>query len=220
MLYLTSASEKSVFVELWEYFRDKYFSNDLPYLDNFTVRGNQVLFYKLIIIGMCLGLIVAAFCNIYNKRYVGNFVRKVIKEGCLGPDSAKTLSEIGHTKMIGIYGLIRSGGSLSRWIRCAEEDEFVSEVERKRKEFEENNIGKKKKFIEPKFKRDVKTMHFYLPEERRIAAELRFDTKGANMRGAILVTLLSITMCLVLCYMLSDTIKLFDNFISMMNGNS
>ena len=66
MLYLTPASEMSVFEELWQYFVDKYFSTELPYLENFTVRSNQVMFYKMIIIGLSIGLIVAAFCNLFN----------------------------------------------------------------------------------------------------------------------------------------------------------
>ena len=101
MLYLTPASEMSVFEELWQYFVDKYFSTELPYLENFTVRSNQVMFYKMIIIGLSIGLIVAAFCNLFNKRYVGNFVRKMIREGCLDKDNAKTLEELGYQKSFG-----------------------------------------------------------------------------------------------------------------------
>lgn len=218
MLYLTNASEESVFEELWKYFVEKYFSNDLTYLENFSVRANDFLFYKLIIIGLCLGLIAASVCNLYNKRFVGDFVRRIIREGSLDKDNAKTLEELGYLNKPTIGWLIKSGGSLSRWVRCAEEDEFLASVEAKRLEFEEKHKDdpKKPSFKEPQFKRDVKTMHFYLPEEKRIAAEIRFDPKGANLGGVILVSVLSIALCLVLCYMLSDIIKLFDNFISVM----
>lgn len=221
MLYLTLASEKSVFEELWEYFVDKYFSTELPYLENFTVRSNQVMFYKLIIIGLSIGLVVAALCNLYNKRYVGDFVRKVIKEGCIDGENAKTLAELGYQKSVGVWWVIRSGGSLTRWIRCVEEDKFLADLKEKRKAFDEKHLTDKKKpkFKESQFKRDLKTMHFYLPEEKKYAAEIKFDAKGANIGGVILVAIASIAFCLILCYMLSDIIKLFDNFISAMNNN-
>ena len=117
MFNLMKSGEMTLAEELWLYFESKYFSSDLPYLDNFSMRNSEVIFCKLIIIGISIGIIIAAICNIYNKRYVGNFVRKLIKEECLSRDSAKTLSELGYGKSIGIKSVIKSGGSLSRWVR-------------------------------------------------------------------------------------------------------
>ena len=221
MLYLTPASEMSAFEELWLYFVDKYFSNDLPYLENFTIKGNQFLFYKLIIIGLCVGIIIASLCNLFNKRYVGDFVRKLLSEGCTDQGSAKTLDELGYNKKLGIYWVIRTGGSLTGWVRCVEEDEFVAELEKRREEFNETHASDKKKpkFKEPTFKRDLKTMHFYLPEEKKISAEIKFDPKGATWGGVLLVTVVSIALCLALCYLLADIIKLLDNFLSVMGKN-
>ena len=208
--------EMTLVEELWKYFDEKYFSSDLPYLDNFSIRNSEVIFCKLIIIGISIGIIVAALCNLFNKRYVGNFVRKLIKEDCMRAENAKTLSELGYSKSLGIRYVIKSGGSLSRWVRCAEEDEFLEALAEKKKEFEEQHASDKKppKFKEPQFKRDLNKMHFYLPEEKKYSAEIRFDPKGAHLLGVILVTVVSISLCLWLCYMLTDIIKLFDNFIN------
>ena len=60
-------------------------------------------------------------------------------------------------------------------------------------------------------------MHFYLPEEKKYSAEIRFDSKGVHLPGVLLVTVVSIVLSLWLCYMLTDIIKLFDNFINVMN---
>jgi ABC-type multidrug transport system fused ATPase/permease subunit len=219
MLSFLLAKEKGLFDELGKYFYDKYFSGDLPYLENFKVSSNDVTFYKLIIIGLCVGLVVAAVCNVYNKRYIGKFIRHMIKEGCLGEKNAKTLSELGYLKNTGVRQVIKSGGSLSRWVRCIEEDEFISSIEIKRKEYEELNSGdeKAKKFIEPTFKRDLNTMHFYLPEDKKYAAEIRFDQKGSHPLGILVVIVVAALTCLLSCYYLPDLIKLFDNFISVMN---
>ena len=213
------SGEMTLAEELWLYFESKYFSSDLPYLDNFSMRNSEVIFCKLIIIGISIGIIVAAICNIYNKRYVGNFVRKLIKEDCMSRESAKTLSELGYGKSLGIKSVIKSGGSLSRWVRCAEEDEFLEALAVKKKEFEELHASDKKppKFKEPQFKRDLKKMHFYLPEEKKYTAEVRFDPKGVHLLGVLIVIVVSICLCLWLCYMLTDIIKLFDNFINVMN---
>ncbi len=221
MLYMTPATEMSLFEELWQYFSDKYFSSDLPYLENISVRSSQVIFYKLIIVGLSIGLIIAALCNLFNKRYVGNFIRKMLKEECFDRERAKTLEELGYQKSLGISWVIKSGGSLTRWVRCAEEDDFFAELENKRQSFSEAHSSDKKsaKFKEPQFKRDLKTMHFYIPEEKKYAADIKFDAKGANVIGVIFVTVAAIAFCLIACYMLSDIIKLFDNFISVMSNN-
>ena len=219
-VFFRLAKEPSLIEELWEYFVDKYFSVDLPYLENFTIETGGLISLQGIIIGITVGLIIASAGTIYNKRYIGSFVRRVISCGCFDAKSAKTLYDLGYLKSPGIRGVIKSGGSLSRWVRCAEEDEFLVEVEKKRAEFEEahKNDEKKPKFIEPEFKRDLNTMHFYIPEEKKYAAEIRFEDKGANVGAFILVVLLSLAICALVCYFLPDLIKMVDNFISVVKG--
>lgn len=210
------AKEKSLFEELWEYFVDKYFTVNLPYLENFSIKMGGLISLQGIIVGITIGLIIASAGVIYNKRYIGSFVRRIISCECFDAKSAKTLYDLGYMKSPGIRGVIKSGGSLSRWVRCAEEDEFLAEVEKKREEFEElhKNDEKKPKFVEPEFKRDLNTMHFYIPEEKKYAAEIKFDDKGTNIGGFILVVILSLVICAFICYFLPDLIKMVDNFIS------
>lgn len=219
MLSLILASEKSLGAELWEYFLDKYFSVEVPYLENFSVQSNALVSFRWIIIGITIGIIIAAICTVYNKRYIGDFVRKVIYEECFDKDSAKTLYDLGYLKSPGVRGVIKSGGSLSRWIRCVEEDEFLAQVEKTREEFDQAHKDEPKppKFQEPEFKRDCNTMHFYLPEEKKYAAEIRFEDKGAHWGSVFFVAIGAIALCMFVCYMLPDMIKFVDNFISVMN---
>lgn len=218
MLNIILLSEKGLLGELWEYFVDKYFSPEMPDLQNFTLGTGSLVSLQIIIIGLTIGIIVASFSTIFNKRYVGDFIRKMIYEECFDAKSSKTLYELGYYRSPAIRGMIKSGGTLSRWVRCVEEDEFLTEVNKKRVEFDElhKEDKKKPKFDEPEFKRDVNTMHFYLPEEKKYAAEVKFDKVGANIGGAIIVTLLSIALCAFLCYILPDMLQFLDNFIGVM----
>ena len=90
---------------------------------------------QIIIIGLTIGIIIASFSTIFNKRYVGDFIRKMIYEDCLDAKRAKTLYELGYKKSPAIRGMIKSGGTLSRWVRCVEEDEFLTKVNKMREEF-------------------------------------------------------------------------------------
>ncbi len=219
MLYLFASNEKSLIEELWEYFVDTYFSPELPPLDNFSFGTGTMISLQMILIGFTIGLIFASFITIYNKRFIGAFVRKLLHEECFDKNSAKALSELGYEKNLLMRYSLRAGSPLSRWARCVEEDEFYSEMKTKRDEFEEMHKSDKKppKFKETEFKRNTRTMHFYIPEEKKYAADIKFDAKGANWISFLLVTVVSIILCAFLSYVLPDIIKMIDNFITVVS---
>lgn len=216
MLYLFSTQEKSLFRELWEYFEETYFSPEIPRMDNIKFGTGTLITLKTVLIGLTLGIIFASFITIYNKKYIGGFIRKLLKEQCLDAESAKTLEELGYSKKLGVKLALRADKPLSRWARCVEEDEFRAEIEKKRAEFEEahKDDDDPPKFHEVGFKRDMKTMHFYIPEEKKFAADVKFDAKGANWGSFILVAVVAILICAFLSFILPDIVKMIDNFIS------
>lgn len=220
MLYFANAGKQGLLEELWEYFVDKYFTLDMPYLENLSIGSSALNTIRLLIVGITVGIIIASISTVYSKRYIGDFVRKLLYEECFDANSAKTLYDLGYLKSPGVRGVIKSGGSLSRWVRCVEEDEFMTEIGKKREEFAEShkNDTKPPKFKEPEFKRDCNTMHFYIPEDKKYAAEVKFDSKGANFISLLLVIIVSVAICAFVFYMLPDVIKMVDNFITIING--
>lgn len=219
MLSKLNTGSKSLFEELWIYFEETYFSPEVPRLENFTLGTGTLVSLKTILIGLTIGLIFASFITIYNKRYIGSFVRKMISEGCLDKENAKTLTELGYLKNIGVRQSIKTDKPLSRWIRCVEEDDYNKEMTKKRAEYEEAHKNDKKapKFKEVGFKRDVKTMHFYIPEEKKYAIDVKFNAKGANWVSLILVAAISITVCAFLSFALPELIQMIDNFITVVS---
>ena len=221
MLNLAFTSEKSLLQELWEYFIDTYFSLDMPYFENFTFSKTALNTMRWLIIGITFGVIAAAISTLYNKKYLGKFIRKLLYEECFDEGSAKTLYELGYLKDPAVRGVIKSGGTLSRWVRCAEEDAFLREVEQKKLEFIEAHKDEKDppKFKAPEFKRDCNTMHFYLPEEKKYAADIKFDDAGISFGSVVLVTVGALILSAFIFYILPDVIKMIDNFITVMSGN-
>ena len=137
MLTLMLAKQKGLLEELWDYFNETYFSPEMPYLENFSLGTGTMISLQTIILGLTIGIIVASAGSIYSKRYIGDFVRKIIYEECFDAQSAKTLYDLGYLRSPGVRNAVKSYGTLSRWIRCVEEDEFLAEMEKKRTEFEE-----------------------------------------------------------------------------------
>lgn len=93
---------------LWEeillYLKENYFSasvgDGFTYLQ-YTQNAATTLF--VVMVGLCLGMLVACFTMLYQRNVMGKFVRELIREKAHGPDTAKSLSELGFTKA----GLLR-----------------------------------------------------------------------------------------------------------------
>lgn len=206
--------------DIWSYIVDNFFSTEMPYYENFTVQSNALVSIRWIIIGITVGIIIASISTVYNKRYLGDFIRLLIYRDCLDASRAQTLAELECDRSVGVRSAIKTGGHLQRWVRCAEEDQFYASVEQQRTEHEELHKDEKypPKFRDLTFKRDCKTMHFYIPEDLKDSAEVKFNTKGANWLGVITVSVISIAVCLLLCYFLPDVLTYVDNFLSIING--
>lgn len=221
MIYFLAKGDKNLIVELWEYIESTYFSPEMPYLENISFGTGTLVTLRTIIIGLTIGVIAASFLTVYDKRYIGGFIRRMIDEGCVGTDGAKTLDELGFLKHVAVRSAIRSGGNLSLWVRCVEEDEFLLEQDKKRAQFEEAHKDDKKppRFKAVEFRRDCSTMHFYIPEEKKELAERKFNPKGANLLSVLLVCVIALLLCAGLCFALPELIKMMDNFVSVVNGN-
>ena len=215
------SEEKSLLAELWEYFIEKYFNPDPVYLDNFNGGSSRLISMRMILIGITVGFCAAAILTIIDKKHLGGLVRKMLSEECIGSENAKTLDELGYGKNPTVRGSVRKGAVLKRWVRCVEEDIHIAEIKKKRAEYQEKikENPDAPKFKEVEFKRDPNKHHFYIDEEKKYSAAVKFDSKGTNVVSAILVIVISILICAFLCYIVPDMLTLFDNFVSSFNGN-
>ena len=143
---------------------------------------------------------------------IGSFAKKLLRENCIGKENAKTLYELGYQRSLAVRSSLKSGTTLKKWVRCVEEDEFYDSVEQKRAEFMAEHPDEQ--YIYPKFKKDCDTMKFYIPSELKYKADVKFDTRGANIVSVILVILVSVIMFSVLCSVIPDMLVFVDNFVS------
>ena len=209
-----------VISDIGDFLKEAFFSLDMPQYDNFSVQSNALFSVKWIIIGVTVGIIIAAISTVYNKRYIGNFIRLLIERECLDESRAQTLCELKCDRLPGIRGAIRSGGRLSRWVRCAEEDAYYRDYEKKEVDDPEEYKDEKHphEVNVPVFKRDCNIMHFYIPEELRESAQNKFNEDGADWIGVAIVSVIAITVCIFSCYFVGDILAYVDNFITFINA--
>lgn len=177
----------SVFRELIDYFDETYFSVDLGEYRHFSVTTQTGSVVKNLILGIALGLIVAAVISCYVKTVHGGFVRRLLREDCTSAESAKSLSTLGYFHNITIRNQLYRGNSLGSLVRSVDA------------------VG------EPaKTDRALSDARFYIPEELRYKAEVRYDAKGSGWLQLILTTILTLAAAVLICRFLPQLLGLAD----------
>lgn len=175
-----------------------------------------------IVIGLLVGFFLACCATVFDRRVLGDFVRHVISNECFSKESAKTLTELGYHKNAIIRGSLKSGVSLRRVVKCVEEEQFLADVEKKRKEYEAAHANDRKApaFKAPKFVMDASVMHFYIPEDLKYTADVKFEKKGTNALTLAVAFVLFLAIALVVLYLLPDILQMIDNMLGMMDSKN
>lgn len=184
--------------------------------DNFELY-NPTLSLELIVWSVCIGLAFGAGATYVNRRIVGGFVRRLVKDGANTPETAKTLSEAGYGRNIFVRLALKPGKPLFRAMELANADEMV---------YRQPSDGRAARILrrilsieaEPKMQLDPDRARFYIPEEKRIAAELRYDAKGTTWPGLILAIILIIAMGFAVLYILPELFTFLDHFITLIEA--
>ena len=189
----------SSFKELGENIKDWLYDFFNPKLDgytNFDFGEGDMINIRMIIFGIFAGVLLASLYAIYVKNVIGAFVRKLLAEGCLAQEKAMTLEELGFNKNIFVKQALR--GSLLA--------STVIHVKPEPKEGEEGTEAEK----------------YYIKEERKYAAEMRFNARGSGWPTFFFVLLCSVIAIFIIFAALPHVIDFLDNTISIFSveGNT
>ncbi len=201
-----------IFNYLWDYLYESYIATDasLKY-SNLGLEKNPFISPLLILIAIFAGALIAVIVALYNKRYIGEVARKIIQSGANSPENAKTLDEFGLGKSLLAGHALCKNIVLRRFAKCVEEEDFYREQNRLREEHEQSGNGKK--FKETTYPIYAKTAHFYIPEESRIKAEIRFEKKGSGWGSAVFSILIICIVFVVLLFTLPLLLEKLNDVI-------
>ena len=217
-LFLSAAGEPSLLEEIWEYLEGKYFSVDVGRYEHISVGSGSLVSLQKVVLGVCVGIIIAAGMACYDKNKLGGFVRAVVREQALWPDKAKTLSELGFSRNRAVRMSLRSSNKLGKIVRCVEKDTYDEQMTAARAVYVEQN-GNEEGFFYPQYRVDLENDHFYIPDEEHYRAETRYDNKGSGWRAFVLVCIVAVMAAALICFLLPDMIQLVDNMIGILTEN-
>ena len=182
-----------------------FFSPTLEGYTNFSFTASQQKMLPLIVFALFFGVFLASFYALYIRSILGGIVRKLIGGENFDPARAKTVAELGYEKNLFVLQALKSPYSLRRVLRSQELDAHEAE-------------GKSAADFRP----DPKNEHFYLPEEDKYKAEMRFG-RSATEPHTILFVLLCIVICEIVVFaFLPELVSFFDKVVSIFSvkGNT
>lgn len=217
-LCMLSTGEPSLWEELWEYFKNRYFSITTGDYEHISVGSSVLVNLPMIVFGICIGIIIAAAFACYDKNRLGAFVRKIIREDCLWPEKAQTLGELGFMRNGSVKASLRSSNKLGKVVKCVEKEAYEREVEEARAAYVAKT-GNDKDFHMPNYRINFDNDHFYIPYDDHFQVDIRYDQKGSGWRAFILVVIVSVIGASLLCFLLPDMLQLVDNLLDILSDN-
>lgn len=196
------------FGDIWDYLRETYFTVDFGEYRNFDLGSHSTTLAQ-IIIGIMIGISLAAIAIAYERRHLGRLVRALLKGEAQDEGSAKTLAELGCDRILFLkQQLRRRDSSLRKLIRYVgepeEEGDLPHEVTGKRL---------KKQLILTEMI-DFSNARFYIPSALRDRAAIRYNEKGSDTRALVLTVIICIVGGGLLIRLLPVLFRLADNILT------
>ena len=138
---------------------------------------------EIVIWSIAVGASIAVLFTYYNRTVLGGFVRALISKEALSAETALTVDELGYTKNQFVKSALLRGGMFRKIVFEIEDEILIAS--------EEHSFSARSKPI------DLDTARFYIAEENKIMAEMRYDNHGSNLFGVVV----SIILIAILAYL-------------------
>ncbi len=161
----------------------------------------------LIVLGICVGLIIGIIVSYRTRIAAHRLTKALITAGCNTPETAATIDSLDVRSRGQMKRMLKQGKLLRRTVLCANEDEMP-----------QKEPGKLKKFWFEKFlgqeipkKTDLSTARFYIPEENRIAAEVRYSREGMSPVALVITIVVIVGVAVAALLVIPDLMIMAGN---------
>lgn len=160
-------------------------------------------FVTVELIGWALfgGFVLAALLAIYNKRLIGGLVKRMLSEGCLSPERALTVTELGYGTDWFIKNALRTDAALLRLVKRIDAPTEGEAAPTPAKTRGGHDVI------------DFSTARFYIPEELKYRAEVRYASRGTDFVAFGICVVIFAAAAFAAIFIIPDLIQLIDNFL-------
>ena len=169
---------------------------------------NDPTAFKILVIGLYIGIVIASLVMYYNKHVLGGFIRRVDELGALSPETARTLEELGYSKNPFIKLSLKTGYSLRRVISYVPSGEGS-----------ERAGGNLANAAYAKEKLELLSDRFYIPQEKRDVTVGRFRVKGSGWLTVLLFAVVGIVAVVLVFKLAPFAVGLLESMIAGFSGS-
>lgn len=156
---------------------------------NFAFDEGARATVRTVILAFCVGILVAALYSFYQKQVPGAIVRAILRAEAFSPEAARTAAELGLDK----NPLLRFELSHNRVLRS-----LLRTVEPNTAETPTD---------------EAPAPRYYIPEDLRFRAEIRFDKQGSGLMSLVLTVVLTVVLGILLIKLLPVLLSIVDKII-------
>lgn len=213
--------ELTLWEELVEYFKMNYFFSYAGVYNNFTIGESSAMSIAIIVIGLIIGMMIAVVASYFHNRTSGVIVRRITLQSAFSEKDAKTLSELGIEPTLGVRLCLRSRSFLRKYVHYVGEPVFSTESYESSKKSggsgDARRFGGYNPYIRDEI--DFENARFYIPDDVRYAAEVRYEQKGiGNSPIAAVLSIVGLIALGVICLRVFPTLlQMADNLVTMLS---
>ena len=191
-------------------------SRKLYSYENFDLISINSASFLFLVGGLYVGILLGVLLSLIFRVHSHKVVKALADRGANSRDTAATLEELGIGKNRVVRSLLKTDGSLRHVVACANETDFAPKKQNALSRFWHNRILKDP--LPPQT--DFAVARFYLPEEKRITAELRYSAESHPVRSFILAAVGLLALTAFTIFVLPELLTMFDNLITQIKPQS
>ncbi|MEE0970506.1 MAG: hypothetical protein U0M06_14145 [Clostridia bacterium] len=211
---MIATENESIISAVKEFFYRLLYGESQTQYENFSF-GNPIVTYRIVIIAIAAGLVIASAVMIYKRKVLGRFVRALNDAGASSKESAKRMDELDFKHSLFISFSLKRG-TLARMVSSVQKDcyneKFLENTENEEKDGKDNGKKKRKKVVS-EFVPDPESDSYYLPEDdkKRSAMLTLFSDKGSGIFSFLLTLFACVAASALLFYAVPWFIGLLDS---------
>ncbi len=168
--------------------------------NNFDLSSLSGVTLEVLVWGVCIGVIIGTLIAIFYKVYTSSFIKALVKNKIFTEEASKTVDDLDFIGKWYIKNELKYPyKTLRRYVVCVNENEA-----------EEGTKGRKKDFK----KLSMEKARFYLPEENKIEAELRFSEVKNPVGSFVITAAVMIAAAFFILYAAPELLQMLDNFMT------
>ena len=190
---------------------------------NFTFDAGSRELARNLILAVCIGIVLASLYAAYQRGVVGRVVRALLRAEALSPEKAMTLQELGLAKNPLYAFELSHNRALSTLVRAVESaepsDHPAAEAEEgKEEKSDAQNAAKGEKTpaeaAESGVDGEEPPTRFYIPEELKYRAEVRYEAKGNGPVALLIVAAVALGLAFLLPRLVPGFLSILDNLMN------